>query len=66
MAKLKVFLNGDFSFNGTVVQPPSKGLGYAYWCLNPNSGDTGGILYDDWSTVNYQKMAYLTLDSIIV
>lgn len=66
MAKLKVYLNGDFNFNGTVVQPPSKGLSYAYWCLNPNSGDTGGILYDDWSSVNYQKMAYLTLDAIIV
>lgn len=30
-----------------------------YWCLNPNSGDTKGILYDDWKTLNYDKLAYL-------
>ena len=26
----------------------------------PNSGDTGGILADDWKTVNQTKLAYLT------
>ena len=30
-----------------------------YWCLNPNSGDTKGILYNDWRTLNYDKLAYL-------
>lgn len=34
-------------------------LGFAYWCLNPNSGDTGGILKDDWMTVNQDKQAVL-------
>lgn len=29
-----------------------------YWCLNPNSGDTGGILLDDWRTLNTQKLVY--------
>ena len=24
---------------------------FFYWCWNPNSGDTGGILKDDWTTV---------------
>ena len=21
-----------------------------FWCLNPNSGDTGGLLQNDWTT----------------
>lgn len=37
-----------------------KGIaGFYYWCLNPNSGDTGGILNDDWYTVNQDKMTLL-------
>ncbi len=32
-------------------------LNFAYWCWNPNSGDTGGILADDWTTVNQDKQA---------
>jgi endoglucanase len=32
-------------------------LGFAYWCWNPDSGDTGGILADDWQTVNTAKQA---------
>jgi endoglucanase len=30
-----------------------------YWSLNPNSGDTGGILLDDWKTVDQRKMDLL-------
>lgn len=30
-----------------------------YWCWNPNSGDTGGILQDDWISVRADKMALL-------
>uniref|UniRef100_UPI001EF7FFD0 fibronectin type III domain-containing protein n=1 Tax=Cohnella mopanensis TaxID=2911966 RepID=UPI001EF7FFD0 len=29
------------------------------WCLNPNSGDTGGLLLDDWATWNAPKQAML-------
>jgi endoglucanase len=36
-----------------------RGMSFAYWCLNPNSGDTGGILQDDWMTVNQDKQAVL-------
>jgi endoglucanase len=33
-----------------------KGMtNFFYWSLNPNSGDTGGILNDDWTTVNKDK-----------
>ena len=37
-----------------------KKLHYTYWALNPNSGDTGGILENDWSTVVQWKMDYLS------
>ena len=33
---------------------------WTFWSWNPNSGDTGGILQDDWITVNTNKMAFLT------
>ncbi|MCX5309584.1 cellulase family glycosylhydrolase [Streptomyces sp. NBC_00154] len=32
---------------------------WTFWCVNPNSGDTGGILNDDWTTVNTTKDGYL-------
>ena len=28
---------------------------HTFWCLNPNSGDTGGILENDWTTVSTAK-----------
>jgi endoglucanase len=34
-------------------------MSFAFWCLNPDSGDTGGILQDDWQTVNADKQAAL-------
>lgn len=34
-------------------------ISFTFWCWNPNSGDTGGILNDDWTTVNTAKQAYL-------
>eukprot|EP01084_Bolivina_argentea_P232315 391575_1 len=27
-----------------------------YWCLNPNSGDTGGLLTDNWATEEIGKL----------
>jgi endoglucanase len=36
-----------------------RGLSFTFWSLNPNSGDTGGILLDDWQTVHEEKMAVL-------
>jgi len=33
----------------------SNGFSFTYWSWNPNSGDTGGIVGDDWWTVNQQK-----------
>ena len=35
-------------------------LAWTFWCLNPNSGDTGGLLLDDWTTVNQAKQDILS------
>ncbi len=29
------------------------------WCLNPNSGDTGGLLKDDWVTPDNDKLTLM-------
>lgn len=39
------------SYMGTGV----NGISFTYWSWNPDSGDTGGIVLDDWVTVNTQK-----------
>jgi endoglucanase len=36
-----------------------NGISYIYWTLNPNSGDTGGVLLDDWQTVDPDKQELL-------
>jgi endoglucanase len=35
------------------------GIGFTYWSLNPNSGDTGGILNGDWTTIDTRKQSIL-------
>ena len=37
----------------------TSGFDFTYWSLNPNSGDTGGILKDDWITVDTFKQGFL-------
>jgi endoglucanase len=37
----------------------SKRLSFAYWSFNPNSGDTGGLVADDWTTPQAAKLAAL-------
>jgi endoglucanase len=37
----------------------SNGFDYTYWCWNPNSSDTGGILEDDWTTIDQAKLSLL-------
>lgn len=36
-----------------------KNLSFAYWSWNPNSNDTGGILQDDWLSVEAPKQDLL-------
>lgn len=35
-------------------------MSYTYWSWNPNSGDTGGLLKDDWKTLNQEKLDVLS------
>jgi endoglucanase len=51
-----VWLRELMKYSGT----GTSGMDFTYWSWNPNSGDTGGILNDDWTTVNTAKQAYLT------
>jgi aryl-phospho-beta-D-glucosidase BglC (GH1 family) len=54
------YLSGDFDNNGTNdLASGQLGISWTFWSWNPNSGDTGGILKDDWRSVNEDKMAYL-------
>jgi len=32
---------------------------FFYWSLNPNSADTGGLLLDDWVTIDQSKLSLL-------
>ncbi|MDR2655083.1 MAG: glycoside hydrolase family 5 protein [Oscillospiraceae bacterium] len=36
-----------------------KQLSHTFWCLNPNSGDTGGLLLDDWKTWDEEKYNFI-------
>jgi len=37
----------------------TNNLSFTFWSLNPNSGDTGGLLNTDWQTVNQGKQDVL-------
>ena len=37
-----------------------KDLSFAFWSWNPNSEDTGGILLDDWNTVDLPKQQLIS------
>ncbi len=55
------YISGDLNNDGTRDIPAgTQNISWTYWSWNPNSGDTGGVLADDWLTVNTNKMAYLT------
>jgi hypothetical protein len=30
-------------------------MSQTFWCLNPNSGDTGGLIGNDWKTWDEEK-----------
>jgi endoglucanase len=40
-------------------------LSYTYWAWNPDSSDTGGILDDDWSTLDQSKLAMLAQSPLV-
>jgi endoglucanase len=49
--KDKQWYNSLINYLGT----GASGFNWTFWCWNPDSGDTGGILQDDWVTVNQGK-----------
>jgi endoglucanase len=38
----------------------TNSISYTYWAWNANSGDTGGILNNDWTTTNQSKLNVLS------
>lgn len=61
VTELSTYLNGDFNNDGVSNLSAGKlGMSFAYWSYNPNSGDTGGLLQDDWTTVQTGKLAKLS------
>lgn len=43
-----------------LARPAAEGrVAWAYWAWNPNSGDTGGLLRDDWRSLQRTKLAAL-------
>jgi endoglucanase len=48
-----------FSSLVTYLGTGAHGINWTYWAWNPDSGDTGGILQDDWQTVNSAKQNLL-------
>jgi aryl-phospho-beta-D-glucosidase BglC (GH1 family) len=42
--------------NTTGAPAGGTGMSWTYWSWNPNSADTGGILQNDWTTVNQNKV----------
>lgn len=52
------YFNGDETSHLGNAQ---KGVSFAYWSLNPNSGDTGGILQDDWTTEQTFKLRLISM-----
>jgi len=49
----------DGGVTGGALPAGDLGISWTWWSWNPNSGDTGGILQDDWTTVNENKVQLL-------
>src|SRR5581483_942196 len=55
--KIITYLQGDLNGDGVNdLASGQLGMSWTWWSWNPNSGDTGGILQDDWRTVNQNKV----------
>ena len=46
-------------FQALAAYIQANGLNFTFWSLNPDSGDTGGLLADDWTTVIAAKQQVL-------
>lgn len=60
VSNLLIYLNGDFDGSGTSnLTGTQKGMSCAFWTLTYNSGDTGGLLLDDFVTEQTGKLSLL-------
>jgi len=41
--------------NALLAYTKSLGISWTFWSLNPNSGDTKGLLLDDWTTIDHAR-----------
>jgi chitinase len=58
---ITAYMGGDFNNDGVKDIPAGQqGPSWTYDSWNPDSPNVGGILANDWQTVNQNKMAYLT------
>lgn len=59
---LQRYMDGYFHGDETRELANDKaGISFAYWSLNPNSGDTGGLLQDDWTTEQIFKLRLISM-----
>ncbi|MCW2244376.1 cellulase family glycosylhydrolase [Azospirillum canadense] len=59
LPKLVQYMDGDWNTDGKIDLAAGKeGASWTYWAWSPGSGDTGGILNDDYS-VNWNKVNIL-------
>jgi endoglucanase len=57
MTELVKYLNGDWLQNGTNhLTGSQKGMSFSWWGYPPVSGDTGGLVRDDWITPQQPKL----------
>lgn len=60
LQKLLAYMDGDLDTNGSIdIAAGKEGMSYTWWSWNPDSGDTGGILADDWTTPIQAKIELL-------
>jgi endoglucanase len=67
VAELCKYLNGDLNGDGIRdIASTDQGMSFSYWSYNPNSGDTGGLMQDDWITRQTVKLSLIdpVLDAI--
>lgn len=57
-----VYLDALFGYLGELEEASAGSANVTWWGWNPNSGDTGGLLDNDWRTLHEDKLVYL--DSI--
>ncbi len=60
LTKITQYIGGDYNGDGVSdLTSGQSGIGWTWWSWNPDSGDTGGILEDDWRTVDQAKLSHL-------